>query len=111
VKARLLIHCGGITPFISLARMKALGVAMTILPSLGFVTASRAVHDAGNLVLREGIDGFRKVLEGVQGHPMEDFNEFIGFGAIRALEEAYEPIEASRAYEHSVGYRPAGPSH
>jgi 2-methylisocitrate lyase-like PEP mutase family enzyme len=105
VRAKILIHCGGITPYISLVRMRDLGVRMTILPSLGFTPVARAVHDAGALVRAQGIDGFRQVLESVKGHPMEDFSEFIGFGAIRAIEERYLPPGTGSDYEHSVGYR------
>ena len=106
IKAKILIHCGGLTPFISIDRMKGLGVAMTILPSLAFTPVAREVYDAGLLVRRLGMEGYRHALEAVTGHPMMDFNEFIGFGAVRALEDTYEPSDGVGKYGGSIGYLP-----
>lgn len=109
IKAKLLIHCGGLTPFISLTRMNELGVAMTLLPGLACEGAvAKAVYDAGLLVKQHGIEGYRRVLESLEGHPMQDFNAFIGFNAVREIETEYLPPEESAKYEASVGYKPGG---
>jgi hypothetical protein len=107
IKAKIVIHCGGLTPYISLARMQELGIALTILPGLACEGAvARAVYDAGLLVKQHGIEGYRQVLESVKGHPMEDFNEFIGFGTVREIEGKYLPPEDTAKYEGSIGYTP-----
>jgi 2-methylisocitrate lyase-like PEP mutase family enzyme len=107
IKAKIVIHCGGLTPYISLARMQELGIALTILPGLACEGAvARAVYDAGLLVKQHGIEGYRQVLESVKGHPMEDFNEFIGFGTVREIEGKYLPPEDTAKYEGSIGYAP-----
>lgn len=54
IEVGILIHCGGITPFVSLAEMRRLGIALTILPSLGFAAAAMAAYDAGRLVQEPG---------------------------------------------------------
>jgi hypothetical protein len=84
-----------------------LGIALTILPGLACEGAvARAVYDAGLLVKQHGIEGYRQVLESVKGHPMEDFNEFIGFGTVREIEGKYLPPEDTAKYEGSIGYAP-----
>jgi hypothetical protein len=89
--------------------MRELGIALTILPSLACEGAvARAVYDAGVLVKQHGIDGYRQVLESVKGHPMEDFNEFIGFGIVRAIESQFLPSDEAAKYEGSIGYAPTG---
>lgn len=108
IKAKILIHCGGLTPYITLERMQELGIAMTILPSLACDGAvAKAVYDAGLLVKEHGIDGYRQVMDSLKGHPMEDFNEFIGFGTVRGIENTYLPPEEGDKYEASIGYSPA----
>jgi hypothetical protein len=89
--------------------MQELGIALTILPGLACEGAvARTVYDAGVLVKEHGIDGYRQVLESVKGHPMEDFNEFIGFGTVRAIESEYLPPEEAAKYDGSIGYAPTG---
>jgi 2-methylisocitrate lyase-like PEP mutase family enzyme len=49
----------------------------------------------------------RRVTEELAGHPLGDLHTFVGFPAIRKLEEAYLPrAEVLRKYESSVGIAP-----
>lgn len=106
IDAKLVVLCGGLSPFIPLPRMTELGIAMTLLASLSFRTVGKAIYDAGRLVKEQGIEGYRQVIESVKGHPMEDFNAFIGFGEIREIEARYLPTDEAAKYESSVGYKP-----
>lgn len=102
IKAKLMILPGGLSPFIPLARMNELGIAVTILASLSFRAVGKAVYDAGALVKRDGIDGYRALIDSLKGHPMEDFNGFIG-GWLPEIEKAYLPADVTAAFEHRPG--------
>lgn len=99
IAAPLMVLPGGLSPYLSVARMTELGVGITILAALSFRTVAKAVYDAGVLALREGTEGYRQVNDAVKGHPMEDFNAFIG-GALGELEQKYLPPEITAAFDN-----------
>jgi hypothetical protein len=49
----------------------------------------------------------RRLKEELKNHPVGDFHTFVGFPAIRELEEEFLPREEMlRKYEGSLGFKP-----
>jgi hypothetical protein len=49
----------------------------------------------------------RRLKEEMKNHPVGDFHAFVGFPAIRKLEEEFLPREEMlRKYEGSLGFKP-----
>lgn len=98
IRAKLMILPGGLSPFIPLDRMNALGIGITILAALSFRAVGTAVYDAGRRVREHGIEGYRGLLESTKGHPMEDFNTFINKD-LSEIEARYLPAEVIASFK------------
>lgn len=98
IRAKLMILPGGLSPFIPLQRMNAMGIGITILASLSFRAVGKAMYDAGRLVREHGIDGYRQMIESTKGHPMEDFNAFINKD-LADIEARYLPAEVTASFK------------
>lgn len=98
IRAKLMILPGGLSPFIPLQRMNAMGIGIAILASLSFRAVGKAMYDAGRLVREHGIDGYRQMIESTKGHPMEDFNAFINKD-LADIEARYLPAEVTASFK------------
>lgn len=98
IRVKLMILCGGLSPFVPLERMTQMGIGITILAALSFRAVGKAVYDAGLLVKEQGIEGYRKVIEACKGHPMEDFNAFINRD-LADLEARYLPADVAASFK------------
>ena len=107
VKAPLLYNRTGVSPQLSLDRLKSLGISLVANANGALRAASRAMWDYLHEFKREDAALERRLKEELKGHPVGDFHAFVGFPAIRKLEEEFLPREEMlRKYEGSLGFKP-----
>ena len=97
----------GVSPRLTLAQMKELGIAITILPGATLRVALQAIWDFAAALRRDGPAAEARFAERFRDHPVGDLHTFAGFDQIRAWEAAYLPAEELEKYEASVGHQPA----
>jgi 2-methylisocitrate lyase-like PEP mutase family enzyme len=97
----------GVSPRLTLPQMKALGIAVTILPGATLRVALQAIWDFAAALRQEGPAAEARFVERFREHPVGDLHTFAGFDQIRAWEAAYLPPEELDKYEGSVGHQPA----
>jgi 2-methylisocitrate lyase-like PEP mutase family enzyme len=97
----------GVSPFIHKDRLQDLGVAMVSNASGALRTAARAMWDYMEGFAAEDVDYVLRFLKEGENHPTGNLHGFVGFAAIRKLEEEFLPNEDVIArYEGSIGYKP-----
>jgi 2-methylisocitrate lyase-like PEP mutase family enzyme len=97
----------GVSPRLTPAQMKELGIAVTILPGATLRVALQAIWDFATALREEGPAAETRFAERFRDHPVGDLHTFAGFDQIRAWEAAYLPAEELDKYEGSVGHQPA----
>jgi len=99
------------TPKIPLADVQAMGWSVVIFPLAVTRAGAVAMWDflAG---LKAGGTAFEaEHIEGLKGHPLENWYEFTGVGAVREMEDDYMPAaEVEKRYAGQAGYMPVSGS-
>jgi len=107
VKAPLLYNLAGISPYIGLEELERIGIKMAIYPAVSWRSTSRAYWDHLTDIKQRNSEAVSDFEERMKGHPLEDFNDFIGFPEIRKNEEKYlAQEEVTKRYEQTIGYNP-----
>jgi len=107
VGAPMLYNRTGVSPNLSLAELNGLGVFLVVNAGGTLRAAARAMWDYLHAFAAEDAALEARLREEIKGHPVADFHAFVGFPAIRKLEEEFLPAEEmSRRYEGSLGFRP-----
>ena len=107
VKAPILYNRTGVSPQLSLDEAKALGISLVANANGALRVASRAMWDYLHAFKREDVTLERRLRDELKDHPVGDFHAFVGFPAIRKLEEEFLPREeVLRKYEGSLGFKP-----
>jgi 2-methylisocitrate lyase-like PEP mutase family enzyme len=106
VRGRVFYNQTGVSPRLTPAQMKELGVAVTILPGAMMRVALQAMWDFAAGLRAEGPAAEARFFEAFKGHPVGDLHTFAGFDQIRAWEAEYLPAEELEKYEGSVGHQP-----
>jgi 2-methylisocitrate lyase-like PEP mutase family enzyme len=96
----------GVSPRLTPAQMKELGIAITILPGAMLRVALQAIWDFATALREEGPAAEARFAERFRSHPVGDLHTFAGFDQIRAWEAEYLPAEELEKYEGSVGHQP-----
>jgi 2-methylisocitrate lyase-like PEP mutase family enzyme len=96
----------GISPIIPISRLIDMGVTI-----IGFGNAqwaaTKAMWDYAHDLKDRGMDAQIDYLEGMKGHPLEEFHDFAGFPEMKALEEKFLPKgEVEQKYKDTLGYNP-----
>jgi len=97
----------GVSPRLTTAEMKELGIAITILPGAMLRVALQAMWDFAAGLRAEGPAAEARFSERFKDHPVGDLHTFAGFDQIRAWEAEYLPAEELEKYEGSVGHQPS----
>ena len=97
----------GVSPRLTPAEMRELGIAVTILPGAMLRVALAALHDFAAALRQDGPAAEARFAERFRDHPLGDLHTFAGFDRIRAWEEAFLPAEELAKYEGSIGHQPA----
>jgi 2-methylisocitrate lyase-like PEP mutase family enzyme len=96
----------GVSPRLTPAQMKELGIAVTILPGAMLRVALQALWDFAAALRDEGPAAETRFAERFRNHPVGDLHTFAGFDQIRTWEAAYLPAEELEKYGGSVGHQP-----
>ena len=107
VGAPLLYNRTGVSPNLTLSELNGLGVFLVCNAGGALRAASRALWDYLHAFAAEDAALEARLKTELTGHPVADFHAFVGFPAIRRLEEEFLPEEElMRKYEGSLGFRP-----
>ena len=106
VRGPIFYNQTGVSPRLTPAQMKELGIAVTILPGAMLRVALQALWDFAAALRDEGPAAETRFAERFRHHPVGDLHTFAGFDQIRAWEAAYLPAEELDKYEGSVGHQP-----
>ena len=106
VRGPIFYNQTGVSPRLTPAQMKELGIAVTILPGAMLRVALQALWDFAAALRDEGPAAESRFAERFRNHPVGDLHTFAGFDQIRAWEAAYLPAEELDKYEGSVGHQP-----
>lgn len=106
VKGPIVYNMIGISPIIPIPRLISLGVAI-----IGFGNAqwaaTKAIWDYAHDLKSRGMEAQMDYIRSVKGHPLEEFHDFAGFPAMKALEEKFLPgEEVEQKYKGTLGYKP-----
>jgi len=97
----------GVSPRLTPAQMKELGIAATILPGATLRVALQAIWDFATALRAEGPAAEARFADAFRDHPVGDLHTFAGFNQIRAWETEYLPAEELDKYQGSIGHQPA----
>lgn len=107
VKAPMLYNRTGVSPNLSAAEMSGLGIFIVANAGGPLRAASRALWDYLHAFAKEDAALEARLQAELKSHPVGDFHAFVGFPAIRKLEEEFlPPEELVRRYDGSIGFRP-----
>ena len=97
----------GVSPRLSLEELEELGVKMVANPTGALSASAIGMWDYMHAFMAEDTEFLARERRGILNHALADFNAFIGFPEIMALEREYLPAaEVESRYEGSIGYRP-----
>jgi 2-methylisocitrate lyase-like PEP mutase family enzyme len=106
VRGRIFYNQTGVSPRLTTAQMKEMGIAITILPGAMLRVALQAIWDFAAALRAEGPAAEARFAERFKDHPLGDLHTFAGFDQIRAWEGDFLPAEELDKYEGSVGHQP-----
>jgi 2-methylisocitrate lyase-like PEP mutase family enzyme len=107
VRGPIFYNQTGVSPRLTTAQMKELGIAVTILPGAMMRVALQAMWDFAAALRAEGPAAEARFMETFKNHPVGDLHTFAGFDQIRAWEADFLPAEELEKYEGSVGHQPS----
>jgi len=106
VKGPLFYNCAGISPQLSPQELQALGFAIVIYPGAGLRATLRAVYNLMADIKKRGTEAWLDFEKGMEGHPLQDINAFLGFPEVRKMEEEFlRGEEVRKKYESTLGYK------
>lgn len=109
VRGPVFYNMTGVSPRFSLEEMRALGIAVCIVPGALMRAALAAMHDLAVAMRAEGPQAETRFIARFARHPLGDLHTFAGFDRIRAWEKEYLGEEAMKKYADSVGHMPKAP--
>ena len=106
VGAPLLYNRTGVSPNLSVDEMSQMRVFLVANAGGAMRAAARAMWDYLHGFAREDTAWDERVAREMAGHPAADLHAFVGFPAIRRLEEEFLPKEELESkYDGSIGFR------
>jgi 2-methylisocitrate lyase-like PEP mutase family enzyme len=106
VKGPIFYNQTGVSPRFSLAEMRDLGIAVTILPGALLRLTIQTLYDFAVALRERGPEAEAEFAEKFRGHPLGDVHTFAGFDQIRQWEEAFLPPEELAKYSATIGHLP-----
>lgn len=97
----------GVSPRLTLDRLNALGIAIVSNATGSLRCATIAMHDYFAAFARDDVEHVKRFEAAHGDHPAGNMHAYIGFSAIRQLEEEFlPPAEVLAKYEGAVGFQP-----
>jgi 2-methylisocitrate lyase-like PEP mutase family enzyme len=109
VRGPIFYNQTGGSPRFGAEALKALGIAVAILPGATLRATIQAVYDLAVALRDEGPLAEARFAEAFRRHPLADVHTFAGFDEIRRWEEEFLPADELDKYADSVGHQPAPP--
>lgn len=106
VRGRVFYNQTGVSPRLTLAQMRDLGIAVAIAPGAALRVTIQAVYDFALALRERGPVVEAEFSERFRDHPLGDLHTFAGFDRIRAWEEQFLPRAALDKYADSIGHQP-----
>jgi 2-methylisocitrate lyase-like PEP mutase family enzyme len=110
VRGPVLYNQTGLSPRLSVAEMKELGLAITIFPGALTRLSIQCMYDFAVDFRQRGPAVEEELIARLAKHPVGNLHKFSGFDQIREWEEAFLPAEDRQKYAASVGHLPEGKS-
>jgi 2-methylisocitrate lyase-like PEP mutase family enzyme len=106
VRGPVLYNMIGISPIIPIPRLIDIGVSIIGFGNAQW-SATKAMWDYAHDLKKRGVEAQIDYLQGMKGHPLEEFHDFAGFPEMKALEEKFLPKEeVEQKYKETLGYKP-----
>ncbi len=97
----------GVSPRLGIARLNELGIAIVSNATGSLRSATVAMHDYFEGFARDDVEHVKRFEAQNKDHPAGNMHAYIGFPAIKKLEEEFLPTaEVLAKYEGSVGFQP-----
>jgi 2-methylisocitrate lyase-like PEP mutase family enzyme len=97
----------GVSPRLDLARLNALGIAIVSNATGSLRCSTIAMHDYFEAFAKDDVDHVKRFEATHKDHPAGNMHAYVGFPAIRKLEEEFLPAaDVLAKYEGSVGFQP-----
>ncbi len=107
IKGPLHFNRTGVSPRLPLARLNEIGVAMVSNATGSLRSSTVAMWDYFQEFARDDVEAVKRFEARTADHPAGNMHAFIGFPAIRKLEEQFLPdSEVVAKYQGSVGFQP-----
>ena len=110
VRGPVLYNQTGVSPRLSVAEMKDLGIAIAIFPNALTRISIQCMYDFAADFARRGPPAEDELMSRLAGHPAGNLHQFSGFDRIREWENAFLPAEEQEKYAATIGHQPAGKS-
>jgi 2-methylisocitrate lyase-like PEP mutase family enzyme len=106
VRGPVLYNQTGVSPKLSVAEMKELGIAIAIFPNALTRVSVQAMYDFAVDFRQRGPAAEDEVNARSAKHPVGNLHQFSGFDLIRDWERAFLPAEEQQKYATTIGHQP-----
>ena len=106
VRGPVLYNQTGVSPRLSVAEMKALGIAIAIFPGALTRLSIQCMYDFAADFKQRGPVVEEELTARLARHPLGNLHKFSGFDVIREWEEAFLPAEEQQKYAATIGHQP-----
>jgi 2-methylisocitrate lyase-like PEP mutase family enzyme len=96
----------GVSPMLPLPELQACGVKMVSNATGMLRAAASAMWDYMHAFKQDDVRHAKSFLANLEGHPVGNFHDFMGFTEYRKLEDEFLPAEEARKYDGSLGFTP-----
>jgi 2-methylisocitrate lyase-like PEP mutase family enzyme len=107
VRGPVLYNQTGVSPRLSVAEMKELGIAIAIFPNPLTRLAIQCMYDFAVDFASRGPAAEQELIARLDKHPVGNLHQFSGFDVIREWEESFLPAEELEKYSATIGHQPA----
>ena len=107
VSGPVLYNQTGVSPRLSVAEMKELGIAIAIFPSALTRLSIQCMYDFAVDFRQRGPTAEQELVNRLAKHPIGSLHQFSGFDLIREWEQAFLPAEEQQKYAGTIGHQPA----
>lgn len=107
VRGPVLYNQTGVSPRLSVAEMKELGIAIAIFPNALTRVSVQAMYDFAADFRQRGPAADDEVNARSASHPAGNLHEFSGFDLVREWERAFLPAEEQQKYAATIGHQPS----
>jgi len=107
IKGPLHFNRTGVSPRLPVTRLNELGIAMVSNATGALRSATAAMVDYFDEFARDDVEAVKRFEAATRDHPVGNLHAFMGFPAIKKLEEEFLPAaDVLAKYEGTIGFQP-----